>query len=125
MRPPLTTRLSTFISKKNCLCSASILFTFSTIVGQDSTTTNSFIVESQVYPNWNTDSYKPALKLRLVLNENHVLRSNLLIDNSKKYREVFSTTGPNGGVGSIENINQFFGHGVLFESMYHDASLIS
>ena len=93
------------------------LFTFSTIVGQDSTTTNSFIVESQVYPNWNADSYKPALKLRLVLNENHVLRSNLLIDNSKTYREIFSTTGPNGGVGSIENINQFFGFSVGYEHL--------
>ena len=37
------------------------------LLGQDSTVSNSFIIESQVYPNWNNDEYKPALKLRLVL----------------------------------------------------------
>ena len=93
------------------------LLTFSTIIGQDSTASNSFVIESQVYPNWNTDSYKPALKLRLVLTENHVLRSNFLIDNSKTYREVFSTTGPNGGVGSIENINQFISFSFGYEHL--------
>jgi hypothetical protein len=86
----------------------SFIFSFTALIGQDTTTSNSFIVESQVYPNWNSDSYKPALKLRLVLGENHVLRSNFLIDNSKTYREIFSSTGPNGGVGSVENIYQFF-----------------
>jgi len=93
------------------------LLTFSTIIGQDSTASNSFAIESQVYPNWNTDSYQPALKLRLVLSENHVLRSNFLIDNSKTYREVFSPTGPNGGVGSVENINQFISFSVGYENL--------
>ena len=87
------------------------------LMGQDSTVSNSFIIESQVYPNWNNDEYKPALKLRLVLKESHVLRSNLSISNQKTYREIFSNTGPSDGVGSVENIYQFFSFSFGYEHL--------
>ncbi len=86
-------------------------------IGQDSLVKNSFIVESQVYPNWNADNYKPAIKLRLVISENHVLRSNFALNNSKTYREIFSSTGPNDGVGSVENISQFFSFSLGYEHL--------
>ncbi len=84
---------------------------------QDSTGSNSFSIESQVYPNWNKDEYQPALKLRLILNENHVLRSNLSMVNQKSYREIFALTGPSDGVGSVENIYQFFSFSIGYEHL--------
>ena len=84
---------------------------------QDSINNKVLAFESQIYPSWNSDTYKPIFKARLILKENHVLRSNFSIVNQKKYREIFSSNGPNDGVGSVESIYQFFSFSFGYEHL--------
>ena len=60
-------------------------------------------LEGQVYPSFNTDQYKPQVKLRYFFNERSALRLNINISRESNYFEI---RGINvNGIGSVERIS--------------------
>ena len=72
---------------------------------QDSAkTTKKYVsIESQIYPSFNVDQYRPKLKLRYFLNEKSALRFNVNVNRQSNYFEIREING--NGVGSVERIS--------------------
>ena len=74
---------------------------------------NWFSLEGQIYPNLNTDTYRPQFKIRLNFNDKIALRCNTSFHRQLTNNTILQTSGD--GIGYVEKINSFYSFSIGVE----------
>ena len=75
---------------------------------------NGFSFEGQIYPNLNTDSYRPQLKFRYNFTDKIALRCNTSFQRELTNNTILQSSGD--GIGYVEKINSFYSFSIGIES---------
>ena len=72
-----------------------------------------FSFEGQIYPNLNTDSYRPQLKFRYNFDEKIAIRCNTSFQRNLTNNTILQSSGD--GIGYVEKINSFYSFSIGIE----------
>jgi len=75
---------------------------------------NGFSFEGQIYPNLNTDSYRPQLKFRYNFTDKIAVRCNTSFQRQLTNNTILQSSGD--GIGYVEKINSFYSFSTGIES---------
>jgi hypothetical protein len=74
---------------------------------------NGLSLEGQIYPNINTDNYRPQLKIRYNFNEKIAMRCNTSFQRNLINNTILQSSGD--GIGYVEKINSFYSFSIGIE----------